>query len=254
MDRAWMKQRLEKRLELSEQLEFLDELDERQVEDDEIDYLDSLPPRPAIESAILRAEPTVLEIFRAVDPNYTYLQIQPFFNQQKPYIDRANLERAIALVEDQVEWAIRLAPDAPSLIADQFHPWVWSAAQSLWESRRHRLSVLAAAISVTANTQTKVGRSDVADDELMAQVFTGDSPKPGKSRLRLPGDHTDQTVKSRQRALLPFAQGCYAGIRNLAAHEHGPDWTEQRALQSLACLSILAGWIEECEVVHHSDA
>ena len=53
---------------------------------------------------------------------------------------------------------------------------------------------------------------------------------------------------------MPFAQGCYAGLRNVAAHEHVPDWPEQRALQALASLSVLAGWIDECNVVTDADA
>jgi hypothetical protein len=43
------------------------------------------------------------------------------------------------------------------------------------------------------------------------------------------------------------AAGCFAGIRNPASHEHGDDWSEQKALEYLAALSILARWIDECE-------
>jgi Protein of unknown function (Hypoth_ymh) len=69
--------------------------------------------------------------------------------------------------------------------------------------------------------------------------------------LRLPGDSAkDQTVKSRNNALRAFAEGCFAGIRNPASHEHGDDLSEQKALEYLAALSILARWIDECEVRH----
>jgi hypothetical protein len=51
-------------------------------------------------------------------------------------------------------------------------------------------------------------------------------------------------------ALRPFAEGCFAGLRNPAAHEHGPEWDEQRALEYLAAFSILARWIDECRVKH----
>jgi hypothetical protein len=45
-----------------------------------------------------------------------------------------------------------------------------------------------------------------------------------------------------------MAQGCYGGIRNIVAHEHAPDWPQQLALEYLACLSVLARWINEAEV------
>jgi len=87
----------------------------------------------------------------------------------------------------------------------------------------------------------------VFDTDLMNQVFT-DRPKPGQAYLRLPGDPTDLTIKDRNRALRPFAEGCFAGIRNPAAHQHGPDWPEQRALEYLAALSVLARWIDDCDL------
>lgn len=143
--------------------------------------------------------------------------------------------------------AEKLAPDAPTLRADQFHPWVWDAARTSWDSEHHCAAVDAAARSISAHTQAKVGRSDISDTDLMNQVFT-EKPKSGQGHLRLPGDPNDRTVQNRNRALRPFGEGCYADIRSLAAHEHGSDWTEQRALESLAALSILARWIDECDV------
>jgi uncharacterized protein (TIGR02391 family) len=145
------------------------------------------------------------------------------------------------------DWATRLAPDAPALPADQLHPWVWGAAHTLWKSEHYRAAVDAAATAINAHTQNKVGRRDIADTDLMNQVFT-EKPKAGQKYLQLPGDPNDQTLKSRNRALRPFGEGCFAGIRNPAAHEHGPDWDEQKALEQLAALSVLARWIDECEV------
>jgi Protein of unknown function (Hypoth_ymh) len=86
--------------------------------------------------------------------------------------------------------------------------------------------------------------------------ITGRVSPAGGSRPRLvgrrslTGDATaDRTLKNRSRALRPFAEGCFAGIRNPAAHEHSEtDWTEQKALECLAALSVLARWIDECEV------
>lgn len=138
-----------------------------------------------------------------------------------------------------------------ALSADQFHPWVWDAARTFWESNHYRQAVDVAANAINAHTQAKAGRTDVFDADLMNQVFT-DKPKPGQAYLQLPGDLSTPTVKSRNRALRPYAEGCFAGIRNPAAHEHGPDWDEQTALEHLAALSLLARWIDECVVQHGS--
>jgi hypothetical protein len=47
---------------------------------------------------------------------------------------------------------------------------------------------------------------------------------------------------------MEFGAGCFEGIRNPAAHEHGLILSEQVALEQLAAFSLLARWIEECEV------
>jgi len=234
MDRAWMKARLNACLELRVEIE------------NAVDNLE----REEAWYKLARYEVTAKEIFKRLDPATEYLETESDYNGEFVPLSRINLERALGILEDQQEWSVRLAPDSPVLSAAQLHPWVWEPAQPFWNSCHYRAAVHTAAVALNANTQSKVGRTDVFDDDLMNQVLSADLPKPGKPRLRLPGDPTaDKTLASRQRALLPFAQGCFAGIRNLAAHEHGPDWDEQRALQSLACLSILAGWISECAVI-----
>ena len=115
-------------------------------------------------------------------------------------------------------------------------------------SEHYRAAVDAAATAINAHTQTKINRRDLSDNDLMNHAFTA-KPKPGEAYLRLPGDPSaDLTLKSRKNALRPFAEGCFAGIRNPATHEHGDDWSQQKALEYLASLSVLARWIDECEV------
>ena len=46
--------------------------------------------------------------------------------------------------------------------------------------------------------------------------------------------------------------GCAQGIRNPQAHPSS-DLTEQEALEQLAALSVLARWVDECEVVNAAD-
>jgi uncharacterized protein (TIGR02391 family) len=232
MDREWMRERLE---------EFSDIADRCSAPEDR-EILQPLWQR------MWRAEPTVRKIFTALDPALAdEFDLDDSGGEWRAH----NLaQRALGILDDRDEWAIRLQPDAPTLSADKFHHWVWDAAQTFWESAHYRAAVDAAATAINAHTQTKVGRRDISDNDLMNQAFT-EKPKAGQVYLRLPGDPTnDQTHKSRNNALRPFAEGCFAGIRNPATHEHGDDWSPQRALEYLAALSILARWIDECEVRH----
>jgi hypothetical protein len=185
---------------------------------------------------VCRAERTIRKIFTELDPR---LAEEFDLGSEIGELQASTLvQQALGILDDRDEWATRLKADAPTLPADEFHPWVWEAAQTFWASEHCREAVRAAANAINAHTQTKINRKDIYNDDLMNQAFTS-TPKAGEAYLRLPGDPTkDQTLKSRNNALRPFAQGCIAGIRNPADHE----------LECLAALSILARWIDECEV------
>jgi hypothetical protein len=196
---------------------------------------------------LFRTEPTIKKILNVLDPKLAEaVNIDQLAGEA---MARIQVQRALGILDDMDEWATNLTPETPTLPAGQFHPWVWDAARTYWDSKHYRAAVDAAANAINAHTQTKIDRRDIFDTDLMNQVFT-DKPKPGQAYLQLPGDLADQTVKSRNRALRPFAEGCFAGIRNPAAHEHGSDWSEQKALEYLATLSVLARWIDECTVQH----
>lgn len=201
-------------------------------------------PRTVSLAELRQREPTVKEVLKRLDPTLAEFKFETVGGKTDA---RNAAQRGLGILADMDDWAANLAPDAPTLPADQFHPWVWEAARTFWDSKHCRAAVDAAANAINAHTQNKVGRNDIADTDLMNQVFT-EQPKPGQTFLRLPGDPNDQTIKSRNRALRPFAEGCFAGIRNPAAHEHGLDWDEQKALEYLAALSVLARWIDECDV------
>ncbi|HEU5475671.1 MAG TPA: TIGR02391 family protein [Actinophytocola sp.] len=234
MNRQWMR----------EQLEAFSELVDR--------YLQTRRAEGGIgnkelRQQLFRAEATTKKILHLLEPTLAEnIDLGPLTG---PAYARNQAQRALGILDDMDEWATNLAPDSPTLRADQFHPWVWTSASTLWDSKHYRAAVHAAATAINAYTQTKVGRTDIADTELMNAVLT-DKPKPGQVFLQLPGDPNDQTIKTRNRALRPYAEGCFAGIRNPAAHQHAPEWDEQMALEYLAAFSILARWIDGCVVKH----
>jgi uncharacterized protein (TIGR02391 family) len=189
--------------------------------------------------------PTVKEIVKRLDPELVEDITGPLHMTGTSRASRA-VEQALGILRDQDEWKANLAPDAPSLIADQFHPHVWNAASAIWDTGQYRVAVQQAAVSLSTHIANKAGPS-LADRGLVQQVFSP-SPSKGQVRLHIPGDKTSDTWKSRQEGLHLLAQGAFAGIRNVAAHT-GVEWSEQVALEHLAVLSVIARWTDETERV-----
>jgi hypothetical protein len=193
--------------------------------------------------------PTAQAILRSLDLEGRFmleLATQPDFKKVKRVV-----LWGLGILEDQAILSSKLAPDTPTLLADRMQPWVWEVARPLWEIQQFRQAILAAATAINAQLQAKVGRRDISDDKLIQECFSEKTPEPGKPRLRVPGELTDQTVQSRQRGTRDLALGCVWAIRNpaahLAAHDAG-ELDEQEALEQLATLSTLARLLDECEV------
>lgn len=157
--------------------------------------------------------------------------------------------RAVAEIEREAEIAERLGDNSPTLRAGGFHPWVWEAARSLWQSGHYREAVSAAAVKLNAETQNLVGRRDISETDLFKQALSDDPPQPGKPRLRPLGDDGGKTAKSMRRGVSAFAEGCFAAIRNPASHDLQTELSEQVALEQLAVFSTLARWIESSSIV-----
>lgn len=161
---------------------------------------------------------------------------------------RRAVEQALGILRDQDEWKENLAPDAPSLIADQFQPNVWKSASAIWDTGQYRVAVQQACVSLSAHIAAKAARSPLSERALAAQVFSPKEPSEGQVRLHMPGDKTTDNWRSRQEGLHLLAQGAFAGIRNVATHTDD-EWTEQVALEHLAVLSVVAWWTDETELV-----
>jgi Protein of unknown function (Hypoth_ymh) len=155
---------------------------------------------------------------------------------------------ALGLVKDGAEAKERMRPDAPELLADQLHEWVWEAARPMWEASSYSTAVLWAAQSINARLQQKLNRYDISDATLCSEAFKIDEPKAERPRLRFHGDRTSETWRSLQEGAGFFGRGCFQAIRNPVAHSHQHPVSEQEALEELAALSQLARWIDQCTV------
>jgi hypothetical protein len=200
-------------------------------------------PRPNL-AAKYRAElPTFLKIARVLEVALPSKVPANMKSQASVYRNVA--DEALGVARDWELVKKNLAPDAPSVGADQFHPHIWAAAEPLWGTGQYRIAVGAAATSLSAHIAQKSG-SDLADRTLVQDVF---APKitAGRPRLHFPGDPNSDTWRSRQDGLHLTAQGAFAGIRNVAAHSH-EEWSEQYALEMLAVLSVVARWTDQTEL------
>src|SRR5260370_32011146 len=89
------------------------------------------------DATIISSIPTVRQILERLNPDLA--------EQVKDTVSEENLEAArtaalqgIGILDDQDEWAANLEPDAPVLIANQFHRRIWAAAAALWDTGKYR--------------------------------------------------------------------------------------------------------------------
>jgi hypothetical protein len=207
----------------------------------------SRPPREdySLHSELRKQEWAVKQILKALQPGLESFDLNSMFPE---ITARDAAERGLGVLNDREEVAAALTPDAPVLPADQFHPWVWDSARTLWETHHYRQAVQTAWTTINAKIQDKVQRRDLSDTKLVQDTFSESAPALTKPRLRVQGDSTAETVQSRQRGALQLGLACVSLIRNPASHEDS-ELDEQVALEQLATLSVFARVVAECQVV-----
>jgi Protein of unknown function (Hypoth_ymh) len=152
------------------------------------------------------------------------------------------------MLEDQHRLNSILEGGGPRLVASRMHDWVWTSASKLWNDGHKRAAIQAAATQIDTQLQTRLGRFSVSGKALVEQAFSMDEPTPDKPRLRFPGLlKGSDSFKDAHQGAMSFGVGCMMAIRNPATHDlTEPD--DQAALEQLAALSVLARWIDNCEV------
>ena len=206
----------------------------------------------ALIEELIQEEPLMRELMNAARPGFgNYERPAGRSETSDEYFTSDVLPwvlRAIGLHSMEAEVRERMRPDSPDLAAEQMHPWVWSAAQPLWQAGNRQEAIQTAARSVNARLQQKLMRRNLGEAALCRESFSTDAPTDGRPRLRFPGDRTSSTWRSRQGGARDFGAGCFEAIRNPAAHEHNLELSDQVALEQLAAFSLLSRWIEECSV------
>lgn len=170
--------------------------------------------------------------------------------QPKPLLEPTDVLGACDQMLGRLEGMIvkAEAQRPPTIGAEAMHPLIWGAARRLWLDRHYRQAVSAAADALVGNVKSLTGRTDLPETSLWQQVFSKDAPAPSSPRLRWPGPSSDRNVISMNDGLRQYAPGVQMTIRNPAAHD-AVDLDEQLALERLAALSLLARWVDACELV-----
>lgn len=162
------------------------------------------------------------------------------------------ISKALGVLKYRAEIIEYLGPSGPSMPADELHPVIWNAASELWQIEQYRAAVASAATFLNAHIQVKSTRVDLSDKDLMSQVFSVNEATPDKPRLRWNGPGTAQTKTSMLNGLMAYAQGVSMTIRNPATHETD-ERSRQTALEQLGALSLLARWVDDCELDQGSE-
>lgn len=178
-------------------------------------------------------------------------EVNPILNWEtitrpKPLLEAPDVlgvcDQAVGTLEGMI---LRVAAERPpSVGTEAMHPTVWNAASALWRDGHFREAVAASAEAVVAMVKIMTQRNDIAATSLWQDVFSEQPPRPGKSRLRWTG----KDMQTMNAGLRLFAPGVQMTIRNPVAHGAG-QLDEQTALEQLATLSLLARWVEACELV-----
>ncbi|WP_170226662.1 TIGR02391 family protein [Rudaeicoccus suwonensis] len=187
--------------------------------------------------------PTVEKIVRVSYPKAPHPLMPPGYTSTN---SQQWVRRALGALRDTAETEVHLRPSAPSLFADSLHGRIWAAAAPVWDTGEFGAALQQASITLSAYIRAKAS-STLRDRKLVAQVFSPDPPKLDAARLHFPGDSTDEGWQARQQGLHLIAQGAFAGIRNIAAHED-VDVSEHEALEQLAVLSLIARWTDMTEL------
>jgi hypothetical protein len=168
----------------------------------------------------------------------------------KPLLDASDVlgacDQALGRLDGLIMQAEAERP--PAVGAEAMHPTVWGASSRLWRDRHFREAVAAAAEAVVLMVKTRTKRNDIADTALWQDTFSDRPPQPGRPRLRWPGDPADRDVSTMNSGLRSFAPGVQMTIRNSVAHGLG-ELDEQQAIERLATLSLLARWVDACDLL-----
>jgi uncharacterized protein (TIGR02391 family) len=118
------------------------------------------------------------------------------------------------------------------------HPRIADVVNELYRDGYHWEAVFAGAKALVNYVKEKSGRHDLDGAPLMRTVFSKNGPLLAFNKLG------DQTELDEQEGMMHLFEGAVLGIRNPGGHSF-PEGSEQRALEYIQLLSLLAYRVQE---------
>lgn len=120
------------------------------------------------------------------------------------------------------------------------HPRIADVASDLFQDGHHQQAVFEASKALLNYVKEKSGRHDLDGAALMRTVFSPKNPILAFNDLK------DQTNQDEQEGMMHLFEGVVLGIRNPGGHSF-PEGTEQRAVEYLSLISLLAYRVQEAK-------
>jgi uncharacterized protein (TIGR02391 family) len=195
---------------------------------------------------------TIRDVFGPNSPEaieHTFIHFWPRYNSgedartvfERGKVQTLNLlEGLIALLNEKLR---DLEVEAsPSTYIDklQLHPRIADVSIDLFVDGHHFEAVFAASKALVNFVKERSGKHDLDGAALMRTVFSRNNPILRFNGLR------DQTELDEQEGMMHLFEGAVLGIRNPGGHSF-PEGTEQRAIEYISLLSLLAYRVQEAK-------
>lgn len=131
---------------------------------------------------------------------------------------------------------------SPSSYFDQLnlHPRIADVSRDLFQDGYHSEAVFAAAKALVNYVKERSGKDNLDGAPLMRAVFSKNNPVLVFNEMK------DQTDFDEQEGMMHLFEGAALGIRNPGGHTF-PEGTEQRAIEYISFLSLLAYRLQEAK-------
>jgi hypothetical protein len=168
-----------------------------------------------------------------------------------------DVTRAVGWLHLQLEFDENW-PSEPvaKLDTSELHPWVWEPARELWGIERYAEALHAAALTVNAHLQKKLGRKDDMEFTPLARAaWSTKDPTPGNPRLRfdLSNEWSEDAVEDFHTGAATLGEAVFRLWRNIRSHRL-IRVDEQRATEALGALSTFARMVDAADVVQALEA
>mgnify|MGYP001561431888 CR=1 FL=1 len=210
--------------------------------------------------AISNVRDTIREVFGTNSPEYReheHIQLWagPMFIGMERHAIIASTDRGriqtmgiirglIDRLKEKREDVAAGVASTPSSYFDELklHPRIANVARDLFMDGYHWEAVFAASKALVNYVKELSGKHDLDGATLMRTVFSRNAPILGFNDLN------DQTDQDEQEGMMHLFEGAVLGIRNPGGHSF-PEGPEQRAIEYISFLSLLAYRVQEAKRV-----